>query len=69
MMENANRGNMVRRLKGGESVSPTNPKKVRAGNLKKKKLVSLIKETTGAGKICLLHVHAHYSEDCKVLQE
>ena len=67
--EDANRDNHVRKRKIGEAASPTNSTKGRTGKRKTKNSVSPIKKTTGADKTLLLHIHGHFSEDCRVLEE
>ena len=66
--EDANYDSHVRKRKGRESASPTNPKKVRTGNNKTRNAVSLSEKTTGAEKTCLLHGPGHSYEECKVLK-
>ena len=63
----AKRGGDVSKYKGGESASPTNPKKGRASKRKTKNAGRPSDAPTGAKKTCMLNGPGHSSEECKVL--
>ena len=63
----SNRGSHVRKRKGWETASPTNPKKGRTG--KRKNIYRPSERCAHRSKnICLLHGPGHSSEECKVLK-
>ena len=65
----ANRDSHVRKIKGGEATSPTNPEKICAGKRKTNNVVYLSNYMTGATNTCLLYGPIHSYEECKVLKE
>ena len=66
--EDSNRRIHVRKLKGGESTSPTNPKKVRARNCTTKNAGHTSDGPTGAKNTCLLHEPRNSSEEYKLIK-
>ena len=66
--EEANRDGNVRKQKGGESASTTNPEKGCAGKRKKKDAGHPSDALIGAKKTCLLLGPRHSSEESKVLK-
>ena len=66
--EEANRCGHVRKLKGGKSAFPTNPKKIRANKYKKQNSGHPIDAPTRAKKTCVLRAPGHSSAECKVLK-
>ena len=66
--EYANRDGHVRKLKGGESASPTNPEKGRDGKWKTENAGHPRYAPTVVKKTCLSHGPGHSSEECKLLK-
>ena len=66
--EDSNRGIHVRKLKGGESTSPTNPKKGRASNCTTKNAGHTIDGPTGTKNTCLLHGPRNSLEEYKLIE-
>ena len=64
----SNHGGHIRKRKGGEGASPTNPEMGHAGKGRTKNTGHLIDVPTTAKKTCSLHGPGHSSEDCKVIK-
>ena len=65
----ADRASLGRKQKIRGYALPSNPKKGRAGKLKRNYVGHPSDAPTGAKNTCILHGPRHSSEECKVLQE